>query len=848
MNESASSQRYSGNRSVLILGGGRWGRTIASVLSKFDDVRQIFLVSRRYYSECIAWRSEVRARFDSAASIEVMEDPEEVPSDVQISFVATRALDHAAAAELALRRGLHVLVEKPIAANPAEADHLMELATERGLVLGVDHEFLFASYLHDLRSLMDHSRLEVLSMAVRWLDEAGGHRLGGVKLPDLSVSSVLDLYPHVLSILAVVLGRAKSTVVDVDLKGDVDGVVIQLQYGGVPVSVDIARNALRQRRSISADSSDGPISLDFTREPGSLAFGGRQFDTTRSWQGSLRPLEASLRSFLNEIDSLTDADPLEPHYYRDFVTETASAEHHLGLAARELLLRYVARDDDPGPSVGEIGAMRPHLVPVASKSGLISDCKDRNEVDRWTSIALRLIHRMSVSPFATQRDLASELHLSRHDLITLNGVLRSSELAQELILSGVHGSKYWRNTIVPLVQTGAIARARSRRPVYPMRVGLYPGPACMFYCSFCGRNYDAAYNRPSAYSGVTTMKRLFEESPANDDHRFYISGGLEPLTNPVIGSLVHAGAARGFNLSMYTNGYMLTPSLLERQPGLWELGLVRISLYGPDAIGYQAVTGKGLAFERVIQNAKEFLHLRNRRSSPIRLGFNYVLLPGRSRDALRIVELIEDINRFVAPEEGLNFLTFREDYSVPPERGIPRDERAELVSIFGRIQEKASAGDLGNLEIDWGYGLSALAEGSVSRPLEMITPVEMRPEGFPTISVVVDLLGDVYMYREAGFLDRPGARRYCIGKIQEGVSLRDVVARWVETGQRVNTASGDTQYMDIFDHVVTNLLNQADHDENYGIPFESGPVNARIQMAEVAAASLTLAHPTLATV
>ena len=34
--------------------------------------------------------------------------------------------------------------------------------------------------------------------------------------------------------------------------------------------------------------------------------------------------------------------------------------------------------------------------------------------------------------------------------------------------------------------------------------------------------------------------------------------------------------------------------------------------------------------------------------------------------------------------------------------------------------------------------------------------------------------------------------------------------------------------MDPFDHVLSSLINQAEDDKNFGIPFEDGPVACRI--------------------
>ena len=70
---------------------------------------------------------------------------------------------------------------------------------------------------------------------------------------------------------------------------------------------------------------------------------------------------------------------------------------------------------------------------------------------------------------------------------------------------------------------------------------------------------------------------MFKDAPKDDPYRFYISGGLEPLTNQGIGEIVNFGSEQGFKLSMYTNGFLLTPDLLKRHPGLWNLDTLRIS-------------------------------------------------------------------------------------------------------------------------------------------------------------------------------------------------------------------------------------------------------------------------------
>ena len=55
---------------------------------------------------------------------------------------------------------------------------------------------------------------------------------------------------------------------------------------------------------------------------------------------------------------------------------------------------------------------------------------------------------------------------------------------------------------------------------------------------FCGRNYSAKYERNKLDEGIKKYIDLISSSPKEDKFKFYISGGLEPLTNPKLNILI----------------------------------------------------------------------------------------------------------------------------------------------------------------------------------------------------------------------------------------------------------------------------------------------------------------------
>ena len=54
---------------------------------------------------------------------------------------------------------------------------------------------------------------------------------------------------------------------------------------------------------------------------------------------------------------------------------------------------------------------------------------------------------------------------------------------------------------------------------------------------------------------------------------------------------------------------------------------------------------------------------------------------------------------------------------------------------------------------------------TLGKPLTKVKGNSMRISGYPQICVTIDIAGNIYLFREAGFLDRPGNEKFIIGKV-----------------------------------------------------------------------------------
>ena len=372
-------------------------------------------------------------------------------------------------------------------------------------------------------------------------------------------------------------------------------------------------------------------------------------------------------------------------------------------------------------------------------------------------------------------------------------------------------NRYWNNTILPLLTNGSLQHAVNGSYAYPNRIGLYPGMSCQFFCSFCGRNYNAKYKQQDISQSFDVFKSVIDQDPKQGDYwqdRFRISGGLEPLTNPHIGKIISYGQQQGFNMQMYTNGYALTEKFLDKQPGILDLEMMRISLYGHDQESYYRVTKNKKGYDIVLKNLKNFCKLVARTNSKIKLGVNFIILPGQSENLRNVFNMIKEIN--AVSDFGISFITLREDFSQALFY-ITNEERQKLHKIFLDIERQT------DIHIDYGYALHNVRHGIISGPIAMATHEQMDPHGFPQIATSVDSLGNFYVYHESNFLERPGSTRYIIGNVQNK-SVEQIVRDHL-SGRGIPAQPYDVGYLDAFDHTTTLLLHEAKQYKQQGLDW-----------------------------
>jgi len=175
--------------------------------------------------------------------------------EVDAVVVAVPTAAHLAVARPFLERGIHVLVEKPMAASLAEADELIALAASHGAILAVGHSERFNPAIAAALPLLRQPRfIEV-------------HRLSAFPERSLDIDVVFDVMIHDLDIISAV---DRSDVVSVEAVGipvlspriDIANARIKFASGCI-ANLTASRISREQVRKVRFFQPDSYISIDY---------------------------------------------------------------------------------------------------------------------------------------------------------------------------------------------------------------------------------------------------------------------------------------------------------------------------------------------------------------------------------------------------------------------------------------------------------------------------------------------------------------------------------------------------------------------------------------------------------
>ena len=280
---------------IAVVGLGDWGsRHVATLI---DLVGRDGLVG-------VDPSPERRAAVE-AQGVGTVAAVDRLPPAARAAVVATPTPTHAEVAAGLLRRGLHLLVEKPLAATVADARALVELADRHRRLLMVGHVFLFQRAHRRLRAaLAELGTVRLLAVE---------RRTPGLVKPESGAWD--ELAPHELAValdLGALRGPVRPTAYlpwSVTGTGREDGALARLESDGGTVEVSCSwLSAVRSRRIWAVADGGQALLVDDGRAQRLAVWAGqprwiRDRPRPPAWEdvSGPPPLRRELQAFLRAV-------------------------------------------------------------------------------------------------------------------------------------------------------------------------------------------------------------------------------------------------------------------------------------------------------------------------------------------------------------------------------------------------------------------------------------------------------------------------------------------------------------------------------------------------------------------
>jgi predicted dehydrogenase len=308
-----------------VIGVGSLGFHHARILSSLPEIE--FAGVHDASAERLA---KVAADLNVAAAASI----EELLGRVDAVVIAVPTTAHEEVALAAIERGVHVLIEKPIAPTLDAADRINAAADARGVLVQIGHVERFNAALRACDPYIEEPMF------------VESHRLAPFNPRGTDVAVVLDLMIHDLDLVLSLIKQPVSSLGAVGvpvLTPNVDIANARLEFeGGAVANLTASRISLERMRKIRLFQKSGYISIDLAAGKGEYL--------------RLKPGVAAQLALLMNASPADGAPPVPPVGIQDLVERIALVGDGTEPLARELESFIGAvRGDAPVPVSGHDG-------------------------------------------------------------------------------------------------------------------------------------------------------------------------------------------------------------------------------------------------------------------------------------------------------------------------------------------------------------------------------------------------------------------------------------------------------------------------------------------------------------
>ncbi|WP_265440961.1 Gfo/Idh/MocA family protein [Bradyrhizobium sp. SEMIA] len=291
---------------LVIVGGGRWGRTwLSVVVAARGSAEGVVLAARSRPDEVRTWAA-ARAELAGLTVVPTVAEAMLADRQPQAAIISSRPRDHVRDGIDALGHGLHVLVEKPLGVDPESGRTLVAAARHKKRVLAVGTEFAYLPAFHQLSAEL--AGAGSADMTLIWEDVENEVRHGATKARHEETGLLYDLLPHAFSILQVFVPNAGLRIGAAQESPDgCQGHIEFRDDRGGRHEFRCHTRATARRRWLEIRTEAGLASIDFSGAHGGMTINGKPHALDPRMAVMASTLRLELGAFLSQVTGATDA-------------------------------------------------------------------------------------------------------------------------------------------------------------------------------------------------------------------------------------------------------------------------------------------------------------------------------------------------------------------------------------------------------------------------------------------------------------------------------------------------------------------------------------------------------------
>ena len=297
----------SNNIKVAVIGAGMMGKNHLKTYKSLQGVELVGVYD--------IFPEASKAPAESGGS-KAFSSLEEVAASVEAVSVVTTSVTHAEVGEFFLNRGIHCLIEKPLATTEAECQRLINAAKKNNVTLLVGHIEQFNPAVEQMHKLLNDTS-KIRSLTAQRMSAASG------RITDVDVS--MDLMIHDMEVIQSLVQSPVTKVHAASVKTPSspqgkDYITALLEFeNGVTANLTASRITQARVRTLSVTTDTNYIDMDFINQSINVHTQGRMpyvnQEEIPEWmhyglKGSVeqlfiptnQPLQAELSHFINCVN------------------------------------------------------------------------------------------------------------------------------------------------------------------------------------------------------------------------------------------------------------------------------------------------------------------------------------------------------------------------------------------------------------------------------------------------------------------------------------------------------------------------------------------------------------------